>query len=108
MRLRDLLDRVGICKDRYWEISKDERIEFGLRAEVGGEHGYSGARILDMCADLLTRAFRGIYPFQSETIEVFLLFGPDKKFESTKEVVDLVEEKIAELECKLDAYDQRS
>jgi restriction system protein len=96
MRLRELFDRVGICKDRYWEIPKDERIEFGLRSDVG-EHGYSGARIIDMCVDLLTRAFRGVYPFQSETIEAFTLFGRDKYFESPKEIVDFVEEKISEL-----------
>ena len=29
MRLRDLFDRVGICKDRYWEIPKKERIRVG-------------------------------------------------------------------------------
>jgi hypothetical protein len=107
MRLRELFDRVGICKDRYWEIPKDERIKFGLRADVG-EHDYSGARIVDMCSDLLTRAFRGVYPFRSEAIEAFMLFGRDKYFESPKEIVDLVEEKISELEAKLDDYDRRA
>jgi hypothetical protein len=105
MRLRELFDRVGICKDRYWEIPKDKRIKFGLRPDVG-EYNYSGARIVEMCADLLTRAFRGVYPFQSETIEAFILFGRDKQFESPKEIVDLVEEKIVELEAKLDNYDR--
>lgn len=107
MRLRDLFDRVGICKDRYWEIPKDERIKVGLRSDVG-EHDYSGAGIVDMCADLLTRAFRGIYPFQSKTIQAFILFGKDKHFESPKEVVDLVEEKISDLEAKLDDYDRQA
>ena len=105
MRLRELFDRVGICKDRYWEIPKDEQIKFGLRGDVG-EHDYSGARIVEMCADLLTRAFRGVYPFQGETIEGFILFGKDKYFESPKEIVELVEEKISELEAKLDDYDR--
>lgn len=107
MRLRELFDRVGICKDRYWEIPKDERIEFGLRPDVG-EHDYSGARIVDMCADLLTRAFREVYPFLSETLEAFILFGRDKHFESPKEIVELVDEKISELEAKLDNYDRRA
>lgn len=107
MRLRELFDRVGICKDRYWEIPKDERIKFSLRSDVG-EHDYSGARIVDMCADLLTSAFRGVYPFQSETIEAFVLFGRDKHFESPKEIAELVEEKISELEAKLDDYDRRA
>ena len=107
IRFRDLFDRVGICKDRYWEIPKDERIAFRLRSDVG-EYGYSGARIVNMCADLLTRAFRGVYPFQSETLETFCRFGRDKHFESAKEIVDLVEEKISELEAKLDDYDRRA
>jgi len=102
MRLRDLYDRVGICKDRYWDIPKDRRIAYGLRAEVS-EHNYSGARTVELCADLLTRAFRGIYPFQSDTVEAILLFGRDKYFQSPMEVTDLVQEKISELERKLDA-----
>jgi restriction system protein len=106
MRLRDLYDRVGICKNRYWDIPKDRRIEAGLRAEVS-EHTYSGARTIELCADLLTRAFRGIYPFQSDTLAAVVLFGRDKHFQSPKEVMDLVQEKVSELENKLDAYDQQ-
>lgn len=107
MHLRDLFDRVGICKDRYLDIPKDERIKSGLRAEFN-EHDYSGARIVNMCFDLLTRAFRGIYPFQSETLEAFMLLGTGKYFESPKEVADLVEEKISELEARLDDYDHQA
>lgn len=107
MRLRNLFNRVGICKDRYWGIPKDERIKFGLRAEFN-EHDYSGIRIVDMCADLLTRAFQDVYPFQSKTLEAFMLFGKDKYFESPKEIVDVVEEKISDLEAKLDNYDDQS
>ena len=107
MRLRDLYDRVGICKDRYWEIPKEERIKYGLRPDVG-EHDYSGARVIDMCTDLLTRAFRGIYPFQSEEIEAFIQFGRDKSFESPNEIIELVEQKISELEEKLNHYEQQT
>lgn len=105
MRLRELFDRVGICKDRYWEIPKQERIRVGLRPDVGG-YDYSGVSVIDLCTDLLTRAFRGTYPFQSETIEALALFGRDKYFESPREVIDIVEEKITELEAKLDDYER--
>lgn len=105
MRLRELFDRVGICKDRYWEIPKEERIKVGLRPDVGMS-GYSGTHVIDLCNDILTRAFRGTYPFQSESIEVFALFGRDKYFESAREVIDIVEEKITELEEKLDKYER--
>ncbi len=103
MRLRDLFDRVGVCKDRYWDIPKNERIKHGLRD--GGLDGmYSGARVVDMCTDLLTRAFRGIYPFQSDSMEVFVQFGKDKYFESPKEIVELVEKMVSDLEKKLGPY----
>jgi hypothetical protein len=104
MRLRDLFDRTGICKDRYWDIPKRQRIEHGLRSDVG-EHDYSGARVIDMCSDLLTRAFRGVYPFASEDIQAFLLFGRDKQFESPQEIVEIVEVHLSELEKKLDSYE---
>jgi len=106
MRLRDLYDRVGICKDRYWEIPKQKRIEYGLRAEMF-EHGYSGTSVINMCVDILTRAFRGTYPFQSEDIGASLLFGKDKYFESPKEVAELIESQVLELETKLDVYDSK-
>lgn len=61
-----------------------------------------------MCIDILTRAFRGVYPFQSETMGAFVLFGRDKKFSSPKEVVDLVEAEISALEKRLDNYDLRN
>lgn len=105
MRLRELFDRVGICKDRYWEISKEERIRVGLRFDLG-EHGYSGAQVVEFCTDLLTRAFRGVYPFQGETIEAIIRFGRDKYFGSPAEVIAAVEEQVAELERRLDNHDR--
>ncbi len=105
MRLRDLYDRVGICKERYWEIPKEVRINYGLRDEGGV---YSGARVVDFCTDLLTRAFRGIFPFQSDSLEAVIRFGRDKKFETPKEIVELVEHMISELEEKLDYYESQT
>ncbi len=81
-------------------MSKKQRISVGLRPEVG-VYGYSGTGVMDLCTDLLTHAFRGTYPFQSESIEALALFGRDKYFESAKEVIDIVEEKLEELEERL-------
>jgi restriction system protein len=105
MRLLDLVDRIGRCSDRYWDISKEDRIAIGLRA-YALEHDYSGARVIDMTTDLVSRAVRGIFPFESESIEVLRRFGRDKRFVSAKEVVDIVEEEIAKLEGKLDEYER--
>ena len=103
MRLRELFDRVINCKDRYWEIPKNERIRVGLRPDVSG-YGYSGDIVIKLCSDILSRAFRGTYPFQSDTIEAYALLGKDKYFLSPKDVIDTVQEKVVELEDKLDGH----
>ena len=59
-----------------------------------------------MCVDLLTRAFRGVYPFQSEDVQAFFLFGKDKLFESPQEVVELVEQQVLILEEKVNHYER--
>ncbi|WP_193165500.1 restriction endonuclease [Microbulbifer hainanensis] len=104
MRLRDLYDRIAICNDRYWDIPKEDRIEHGLRPDVG-EHNYSGARVINLCTDLLTRAFRGVYPFESEDIQAFFLFRRGRQFESPKEIVEIVDAQVSELEEKLNSYE---
>jgi hypothetical protein len=105
MRLRELYDRVETCRERYWNIPKAERIEAGLRPDSGG-YSYSGARAVDCCSDLLARAFRGTYPFQSDSLEVFDRFGKDKSFESPEQIIEIVERLTFELEGKLHAYER--
>lgn len=34
MKLRSILDRVASSRDRYWSISKSDRIDLGLRPPV--------------------------------------------------------------------------
>jgi hypothetical protein len=46
MRLRELYDRVETCRQKYWDLPKDLRIEHGLREDAGG-YGYSGARVVE-------------------------------------------------------------
>jgi hypothetical protein len=105
MRLRDIFDRVRFCKARYWKIPKDDRIECGLRPDLVGGN-YSGTMVIDLCNDLLIRAFRGVDPFQSESLKSLILFHGNNFFESPKDVVDFVDEKISELETKLDNYER--
>ncbi|MBR2819711.1 MAG: restriction endonuclease [Reyranella sp.] len=104
VRLRELYDRVERSNDRYWAIPKHNRIAQGLRPEVG-EIGYSGARIIDLCKDVLSRALRGSYPFRSEAIEAILQPQFPTEFESPAEVVSTLEPLISELEDKLNAYE---
>jgi hypothetical protein len=100
MRLRELFDRVEVCNERYWDISKADRIKMGLRPDTGG-FGYSGARTIDYCRDLVARAMRANYPIDLESLQVFADANLKRRFESLAEVVPVLEITIAELEGKL-------
>lgn len=97
MRLRELYDRVENCKKRYWDIPKRKRIECGLRPDLC-EDGYMGDLVIDLCNDLLSRSFRGTYPFSSDNL---LLFEKQNRFNSICEVIAVVEPLVDELEAKL-------
>lgn len=100
MRLRDLYDRTEACRSRYWNISKDDRIDSGLRPDVG-TFGYSSTAIVKLVEDLLTKAFRGVYPIESD--EILRLIAPilPSQFGSAELVVAAIEPLIADLEVKL-------
>lgn len=103
MRFRELYDRVESCRDRYWDISKDERIEHGLRHDVGS-FGYSGAWIIDLTVSFLTKAFRGAYPIDVDPMLTIWAPGTPTVVNSAKELICIVEPLVVELEGKLDAY----
>jgi len=105
MRLRELYDRVESARVRYWEIPKSVRIAHGLRSDLifVDETFYSGARVVELCQDLLARAFRAVYPFESDSVEAFSRFGRGKQFQTATEVVAVVEPLVQELEGKLNA-----
>lgn len=100
MRLRELYDRIEVCRQQYWDIPKNLRIDHGLREDVG-VYGYSGARVVELCLDLVTSAFRGTYPFQTDSIDAFFEFGKDKQFSSAEDVIGIVAPKVDELENNL-------
>lgn len=102
MRLRELYDRIEGCNDRYWNIPKDQRIEHGLRPDVGAL-GYSGAHSIELCRDLLSRAFRGLYPVKTEVLIALTIPEFPDHFNSHEEVVAVVEPLVGELENKLSA-----
>lgn len=100
MRLRELFDRTAFCRTRYWDMPKRDRIEHGVRSDVG-ESGYSGWMILEMANDLLTLALRAMYPFKPESMQALILFGKDREFVSVNDVLDTLTPLIDELEDKL-------
>lgn len=102
MRLRDLYNRIEVCNDRYWDIPKEQRIDGGLRGDVG-EMAYSGARTAETVRDLLSRAFRGLYPFRSEAIGALIEPNFPEQFHSAQEVFDVAGPMVDDLERRLDA-----
>lgn len=101
MRLTELHDRIEVCRERYWDIPKYVRIEHGLRPDVA-EDGYSGAAVISLAEDVLRKAFRGNYPFETDYMWRHAARGVPSAINSVEEVVALLEPMILELESKLD------
>jgi restriction system protein len=99
MRLRELNDRTLTCKQRYWDIPKEERIKRGLRQEFAG---YSGAGAVGFAEELVAKALRGVYPFECDGIGALMMTGGVQVLASPTEVLAILEPLIAELERLLD------
>lgn len=106
MRLRELYDRVAECNDRYWNISKEHRIEDDLRPDIGFG-GYRAKSVIDGCQDVLSRAFRHLYPFRGEALAIFALPPLRVEFHSAEHVLYVLEPLIVELEAKLSASEAK-
>jgi restriction system protein len=104
-RLRSLYDRTEACRERYWEIPKATRIEKGLRPDFGDENPYSGARIVDAANNILSQAFRGVYPIHLDPYDFAGISLPER-FDNHEGVVSALEPLLCELEAKLAAVDK--
>jgi restriction system protein len=104
VRLRELFDRVAICRYRYWEIPKAMRIETGLRPDFGDVQLYTGIFVIEVIEKYLGLAFRAAFPI---TVEPFDVMKLDRQVPeilgSSQEVISAFEPLVAELESKLDA-----
>lgn len=105
MRLRELFDRVESCRQRYWEIPKGVRIEFGLRPDSAA-FGYSGDHIVSLLNELLSKAFRGNFPVETETLAGLAMFGEPKIFGDPIELAEFVQAALVDLEAKLEACEK--
>lgn len=102
-RLRDLYDRVEGARARYWDIPKKVRVDHALRPEPGFGGGYSATQIMDISLDLITRAFRGVYPVAVDPFQRFSLPELPDQFVDHEQLVAALEPSIRELEAKLAA-----
>lgn len=106
VRLRELFDRLEQCNARYWDIPKGKRINDNLRPEVG-TIGYSAARVIDACRELLSRASLGRYPFRCEELASHSTPELQQEFRSATQVVRALDGLIREMEARLDASEAK-
>jgi restriction system protein len=102
MRLTELYDRVEVCREQYWDVPKDVRIDHRLRPDAA-EGGYSGAAVISLTADLLRKAFRGNYPFEADYMWKHAVPGTPAIINSVEELVAHVEPMVHELESRLES-----
>ena len=103
MRLRELFDRTEACRDRYWDLPKDLRIDSGLRPGLFSAETYSGANVIEVATDVLGKAFRGVFPFEPDVWARFKAPSLPTQFHNHEEVTTALEPLITELEGKLEA-----
>lgn len=105
MRLREHFDRIDVYAQRYWAISKQDRIELGLRPEIGGgDIQYSATTVMSYCQELLNQAMRGRYPFLLDSLSAY-----DRKtqFAQPSDVDSAIEVSLSDLEKRLSDAEQR-
>jgi len=64
-RLRSLQERVEACRERYWDLDKEVRIDFGLRPAPGAM-GYMGDAVIRGVDNTVVQALRHGFPITYE------------------------------------------
>jgi restriction system protein len=100
MRLREIYDRLLLCKEEYWSIPKQKRIECDLRQEAGTP-GYYGDRVIGVLEGLITKTFSGVYPIDVDGMSKFIVPELPTAINSAEELVKSVEPLIIDLENRL-------
>ena len=106
VRLGDLLDRIIVCKRRYWNIPKGIRIKYGLRPEESAL-GYSGDVVVKAVEDILSQGLCGRLPVQSDSIQCIAL-GLPEVIATSSELIAITSALVVELENRLDRVPQHS
>lgn len=102
-RLREISERVELCRDRYWEIPKDVRIDNGLRIGLNNRDHFSGARAVEFAEKYLNKAFREVFPINVDPFDIKMLARTfPEQLLSNEEVVVAFDTIITELEQTLD------
>jgi hypothetical protein len=108
-RLRRIYERIFSCRERYWDIPKSVRIDYGLRGEFDPS-AYSGDRVINTVESCAIRAILSGFPvvYDEVLVPMSRLSGGtidpgsvSLVFDEPHELVTHLSEKIIELEMLL-------
>ena len=110
--LRSIIERVDSCRDRYWEMSKEDRIALGLRPDVFA-NGYSSTQVMDAVDATARQALHRGLPLKYDQQRAALVAntggldlecGTDDKGAITNisALCEVLESEIGELEDRLE------
>ena len=110
-KLQSLYSRIDSCAERYWAISKSDRIELNLRQDVT-IYGYSGSQVLKAVElSLRTALVRGFPISYNRTAAVLAAsigpgrypanLGDENTILTPSELYDVLNEEMNELESRL-------
>lgn len=103
LRIRELLERIEACRDRYWNIPKSVRIEHSLRPDVG-DHGYNAFLVFQSADEIMGKAIRSAYPIENVMSFRFpevapILSGPQDVLAYLEPAIEDLESRLASCEA---------
>jgi restriction system protein len=105
--LRVIQERVDQCRIRYWRLSKDTRIKYGLRQPFNVIGGYTGVEVLQIADYVLNYAFSRGFPIIDDGTNIWVrdlvADDPSDLAKTPVELIENLEPLIADLEQRLDA-----
>jgi restriction system protein len=105
--LRVIQERADQCRTRYWKLSKDTRIKYGLRQPVAARGGYTANDVLQIANYVLNYAFSRGFPIIDDGTNIWVRgLAHDDSINLAKTPAELIknlEPLIADLEQRLDA-----
>lgn len=112
-QLKALFARVDSCRERYWEIGKEDRIDLGLRPDVGVP-GFSSTGVMDAVFHTAQRAMLDGFPISyNRTLAALSAVsgggripiqpGDENVFRTPTELFRVLDAELSEVEQRLDA-----
>jgi restriction system protein len=105
--LRVIQERVDQCRTRYWRLSKDTRIKYGLRQPIYAPGGYTAYEVLQIAEYVLNYAFARGFPVIDDGRNIWVRGiaddGSSNMAKTPAELIENLEPLIVDLEQRLDA-----